>query len=175
MLTLCRPVLPIMEYACPVWSGGPVAKLIHLQFTNRFEGVIIQICLLSRRGLTFTLWYFFTKFRKTRLLHMSSLMPLPSSTSGYQLRREPYPVPAASKISSFIPRSIILWNTILDVHMEVQLLHLFPIEVCFGRSVVLFPMNYEEKGFHMQSLSSLKLIVFVFPVSVTACRGLAIS
>ena len=23
-------VLPIMEYACPVWSGGPVAKLIHL-------------------------------------------------------------------------------------------------------------------------------------------------
>ena len=23
-------VLPIMEYACPVWSGGPVAKRIHL-------------------------------------------------------------------------------------------------------------------------------------------------
>ena len=23
-------VLPIMEYACPEWSGGPVAKLIHL-------------------------------------------------------------------------------------------------------------------------------------------------
>ena len=23
-------VLPIMGYACPVWSGGPVAKLIHL-------------------------------------------------------------------------------------------------------------------------------------------------
>ena len=23
-------VLPIMEYACPVWGGGPVAKLIHL-------------------------------------------------------------------------------------------------------------------------------------------------
>ena len=33
----------------------------------------------------------------------------------------------------------------------------------------------EEKGFHMLSLGSLILIVFVFPVSVTACRGLAIS
>ena len=42
-------------------------------------------------------------------------MPSPSSTSGYQFRREPYPVPAVSKISSlssFIPSSIILWNTL---------------------------------------------------------------
>ena len=47
--------------------------------------------------------------------YLSSLMPSPSSTSGYQFRREPYPVPAVSKISSlssFIPRSIILWNTL---------------------------------------------------------------
>ena len=29
--------------------------------------------------------------------------------------------------------------------------------------------------FYMQSLGSLKLIVFVFPISATACRGLAIS
>ena len=58
--------------------------------------------------------------------------------------------------------------------MEVQLSTFSPTEVCFGRSVtvVLFPM---KKGFHMQSLGSLKLIVFVFPVSLMACRGLAIS
>ena len=55
-------VLPIMECACPVWSGGPVAKLIHLH--KSFCGVIKQVCHLSRKGLTFTLWYFFTKCEK---------------------------------------------------------------------------------------------------------------
>ena len=33
-------------------------------FTNRFAGVIIQVCHLFRRGLIFTLWYFFTKCGK---------------------------------------------------------------------------------------------------------------
>ena len=64
-------------------------------------------------------------------------------------------------------------NTILDVHMEVQLFHLFPQRSLFWSQRSSF--SYEEKGFQMQSLGSLKLIVFVFPVSVTACRGLAIS
>ena len=64
-------------------------------------------------------------------------------------------------------------KTILDVHMEVQLFHLFPHRSLFWSQRSSF--FYEEKGFHMQSLGSLKVIVFVFPVRVTACRGLAIS
>ena len=64
-------------------------------------------------------------------------------------------------------------NTILDVHVEVQLFHLFPHRRPFWSQRSSF--SYEEKGFNMQSLGSLKLIVFVFFVSVTACRGLAIS
>ena len=64
-------------------------------------------------------------------------------------------------------------NTILDVHTEVQLSHLFPHRSPFWAQRSSF--SCEEKGFHVQSLGSLKLIVFVFPVSVTACRGLAIS
>ena len=51
-----RAVLPIMEYACPVWSGGPVAKPIH--FHESFCRVFRQVCHLSRRGSTFRLWYF---------------------------------------------------------------------------------------------------------------------
>ena len=64
-------------------------------------------------------------------------------------------------------------NTILDVHTEVQLSHLFPHRSPFWAQRSSF--SCEEKGFHVPSLGSLKLIVFVFPVSVTACRGLAIS
>ena len=64
-------------------------------------------------------------------------------------------------------------NTILDVHTEVQLSHLFPHRSPFWAQRSSF--SCEEKGFHVQSLGSLKLIVFVFAVSVTACRGLAIS
>ena len=64
-------------------------------------------------------------------------------------------------------------NTILDVHMEVQLFHLFPHRSPFWSQRSSF--SNEEKGFHTQSLGSLKLMVFVFPVSVTACRRLAIS
>ena len=64
-------------------------------------------------------------------------------------------------------------NTILDVHTEVQLSHLFPHRSPFWAQRSSF--SCEEKGFHVQSLGSLKLIVFVFPIRVTACRGLAIS
>ena len=64
-------------------------------------------------------------------------------------------------------------NTILDVHTEVQPSHLFPHRSPFWAQRSSF--SCEEKGFHVQSLGSLKLIVFVFPVSVAACRGLAIS
>ena len=64
-------------------------------------------------------------------------------------------------------------NTILDVHMEVQLFHLFPHRSPFWAQRSSF--SYEEKGFHMQSLGSLKLgFVFVFPVSMTGCQGLVI-
>ena len=107
-------VLPIMEYACPVWSGGPVAKLIHLHesFCRRNQTSLPP---LQKRFDFHTLVLFYKMRKNLTPSYLSSLMPSPSSTSGYQFRLEPYPVPAVSKISSlasFIPRAIILWNTL---------------------------------------------------------------
>ena len=79
-------VLPIMEYACPVWSGGPVAKLIHLHesFCRRNQTSLPPL----QKRHTLVLFY---KMRKNLTPScLSSLMPSPSSTSGYQFRREPY-------------------------------------------------------------------------------------
>ena len=48
--------------------------------------------------------------------HLFSLLPsLISSTSGYSLRKHSYPVPFTKKsatLNSFLPRAIILWNTL---------------------------------------------------------------
>ena len=91
-------VLPIMEYACPVWSGGPVAKLIHLHelFCRRNQTSLPP---LQKRFDFHTLVLFYKIRKNLTPSYLSSLMPSPSSTSGYQFRREPYPVPAVSKIS----------------------------------------------------------------------------
>ena len=107
-------VLPIMEYACPLWSGGPLAKLIHLHewFCRRTQTSLPP---LQKRFDFHTLVLFYKMRKNLTPSYLSSRMPSPSSTSGYQFRREPYPVPAVSKISSlasFIPCSIILWNTL---------------------------------------------------------------
>ena len=107
-------VLPIMEYACPVWSGGPVAKLIHLHesFCRRNQTSLPP---LQKRFDFHTLVLFYKMRKNLTPSYLSSLMPSPLSTSGYQFRREPYPIPAVSKISSlasFVPRAIILWNTL---------------------------------------------------------------
>ena len=125
-------------------------------FMNRFAGVIRQVCHLSRGGLTFTLWYLvFYKMRKNLTpSYLSSLMPSPSSTSGYQFRREPYPVPAVSKISSlasFIPRAIILWNTL-------------PSSVQSAKTVSQFKCNYTctIKIFFIFSFLSLLFSLFFF-------------
>ena len=63
-------------------------------------------------------------------------------------------------------------NTQLTCTWKFSFSTFSPIEVCFGRSVVLFPT---KKGLPHAVARLAKLIVFVFPVSVTACRGLAIS
>ena len=102
-------VLLIMEYAYPVWSGGAVAKLIHLHesFCRRNQTSLPP---LQKRFDFHTLVLFYKMRKNLTPSYLSSLMPSP-----YQFRREPYPVPAVSKISSlsgFIPRSIILWNTL---------------------------------------------------------------
>ena len=70
---------------------------------------------LQKRFDFHTLVLFYKMRKNLTPSYLSSLMPSPSSTSGYQFHREPYAVPAVSKISSlasFIPRSIILWNTL---------------------------------------------------------------
>ena len=104
---------------------------------NRFAGIIRQVCLLSRRGLTFTLWNFFYQRKNLTSSCLLSLMSIPSSTSRYQFRRVPYPVPGESKISSlssFIPRSIILWNTLPSLVQSVKTVSLF-------KSVLKFHMH----------------------------------
>ena len=90
-------VLPIMEYACRVWSGGPVAKLIHLHesFCRRNQ---TSPAPLQKRFDFHTLVLFYKMRKNLTPSCLSSLMPSPSSTSGYQFRREPYLVPAVSKI-----------------------------------------------------------------------------
>ena len=66
---------------CPSWSvlalyGAENQWPSWFTFTNRFAGVIRQVCHLSRRGLTFTLWYFFTKCGKTWPLRICFLLCL---------------------------------------------------------------------------------------------------
>ena len=65
----CFPLLLSLEIFTSRRSELCLSETVGLSwftFTNRFAGVIRQVCgHLSRGGLTFTLWYFFTKCGKT--------------------------------------------------------------------------------------------------------------
>ena len=67
-------VLPIMEYACPVWSGGPVAKLIHLHdsFCRRIQTSLPP---LQKRFDFHTLALFYKMRKNLTPSYLSSLMP----------------------------------------------------------------------------------------------------
>ena len=91
-------VLPNMDDACPAWSGEPVAKLIHLHKSFCWRNQT-SLPPLQKRFDFHTLVLFYKMRNNMTPSYLSSLMPSPSSTSGYQFRREPYPVPAVRKIS----------------------------------------------------------------------------
>ena len=107
-------VLPIMEYACPVWSAGPVAKLIHLHesFCRRNQTSLPP---LQKRFDFHTLVLFYKNAEKPDPFVFVFSNAFTIVHLWISVRREPYAVPPVSKISSlasFIPRSIILWNTL---------------------------------------------------------------
>ena len=102
-----------MEYASQVWSGGPTQSLQRLQ--HSFERDMGFACLHYRLDSTITLWFCSTRW--DQVLHRRTYAHFfprrASATTGYSFRKSGYPVPATRKsstLSSFVPRSIVLWN-----------------------------------------------------------------
>ena len=101
-------------YACPVWSGGNTSKLVKLQelFCCRHQIVLPQ---LQQRFDYHTLVLFFKIKSNLAPPYLTELLPQLSSHCGYNFRKNLYPVPAVKKsstLTSFFPRSIILWNSL---------------------------------------------------------------
>ena len=107
-------IRPRLEYACPVWSGGNTSKLVKLQelFCCRHQIVLPQ---LQQRFDYHTLVLFFKIKSNLAPPYLTKLLPQLSSHCGYNFRKNLYPVPAVKKsstLTSFFPRSIILWNSL---------------------------------------------------------------
>ena len=124
MLRRLRRILPnaasysknlhCLEHACPVWCGGPIAKLVKLQesFCRRHHIMLPPLTL--KRFDYHTLILFYKIKSNLAPAYLTELLPSPSHNSGHTFRKELYPVPLVKKsssLSSFLPRSIILWNT----------------------------------------------------------------
>ena len=81
-----------MEYACAIWSGGPTAKLKKLQRSFcRSHGVSLPP--LQTRFDYFTLMLFYKIRMRLSPQSLQNMLPNPSSHSGYQFRKMPYPIP----------------------------------------------------------------------------------
>ena len=120
-------VRPRLEYACAVWSGGPIAKLVKLQenFCRRHD---LQMPSLQQRFAYHTLVLFYKLHSHRAPLYLTSLLPSLSSNSGYPFRKLSYPVPLVKKtstLSSFIPRSIILWNDLPSFVQQSRSISIF--------------------------------------------------
>ena len=110
-------IRPKIEYACAVWSGGPAGKVAKLQdaYCRRHQ---IHLPPLKKRFeyRYHTLTLFFKMKHQMVPQYLSSLVPAPTSESSqYSFRKLSYPVPLVSKTSawnSFLPRAIILWNSL---------------------------------------------------------------
>ena len=80
-------VLPKLEYACPVWCGGPTQKLIkmHANFCRRnHSGTALPS--LQTRFDYHTLVMFYKIHTKQAPSYLTSLLPPLSSRSGYTFR-----------------------------------------------------------------------------------------
>ena len=107
-------VLPKLEYACPVWCGGPTQKLIkmHANFCRR-NGTALPS--LQTRFNYHTLVMFYKIHTKQAPSYLTSLLPPLSSRSGYTFRKLSYRFPTVSRTStlnSFLPRAVALWNAL---------------------------------------------------------------
>ena len=118
-------IRPRIACTCAVWSGGPTQRLQRLQdsFLKR-HGIMLPP--LQKRFNYHTLVLLYRIREKLAPDHLFSLLPsLISSTSGYSLRKHSYPVPFTKKsatLNSFLPRAIILWNTLpFDVQSSKSL------------------------------------------------------
>ena len=120
-------IRPKLEYACAVWSGGPITKLklIRLQeaFCHRHK---VHLPPLQKRFQFHSLVLLFKMRQKLSPRYLSSLLPETMSTSSMcNLRKSSYPVPVVNKKStlrSFLPRAIILWNDLpRDIHRTTSL------------------------------------------------------
>ena len=107
-------IRPRLEYACPVWSRGNTSKLVKLQelFCRRHQIVLPQ---LQQRFDYHTLVLFSKIKSNLAPPYLTELLPQLSSHCGYNFRKNLYPVPAVKKsstLTSFFPRSVILWNSL---------------------------------------------------------------
>ena len=107
-------VLPKLEYACPVWCGGPTQKLIkmHANFCRR-NGTALPS--LQTRFDYHTLVMFYKIHTKQAPSYLISLLPPLSSRPGYTFRKLSYRFPTVSRTStlnSFLPRAVALWNAL---------------------------------------------------------------
>ena len=106
-------IRPRMEYASQVWSGGPTRSLQRLQdsFCKRHG---IRLPPLQTRFDYHSLVLLYKMRSSLAPPYLCSLLPRQASAvTGYSFRKSGYPVPATRKsstLSSFVPRSIVLWN-----------------------------------------------------------------
>ena len=121
-------IRPRIEYACAVWSGGPTQRLQRLQdsFSKR-HGIMLPS--LQKRFDYHTLVLLYRIREKLAPDHLFHYFP-PSyrahhTQAGHSLRKHSYPAPLQKKsatLNSFLPRAIILWNTLpFDVQSSKSL------------------------------------------------------
>ena len=120
-------VLPKLEYACPVWCGGPTQKLIkmHANFCRR-NGTALPS--LQTRFDYHTLVMFYKIHTKQAPSYLTSLLPPLSSRSGYTFRKLSYRFPTVSRTStlnSFLPRAVALWNALPTNVQQVSSIYTF--------------------------------------------------
>ena len=102
-----------MNVQLQVWSGGPTRSLQRLQdsFCKRHG---IRLPPLQTRFDYHSLVLLYKMRSSLAPPYLCSLLPRQASAiTGYSFRKSGYPVPATRKsstLSSFVPRSIVLWN-----------------------------------------------------------------
>ena len=91
-------IRPILEYACPVWCGGPIAKLVKLQesFCRRHHVMLPPV---KKRFDYHTLILFYEIKSNFAPANWTELLPSPSHNSGHAFRKELHPVPLVKKSS----------------------------------------------------------------------------
>ena len=120
-------VQPKMEYACAVWCGGPIGKVVKLRktFCRQARAPLPPF---QRRFDCHTLLLFCKIRSEVAPTYLYSLLPPALSSSGYKLRKKLLPSPKykqKSTLSSFLSRAIMPWNDLLSKLEKNSLTHYF--------------------------------------------------